>query len=158
MALPTNEQITEKLRAVIDPELRRSIVDLGMVRSIEVRDGGRVEVVVSLTTPGCPIRSHFQQAVAQQVGALDGVSAVEGSAVAAWRGPMRQQGIQQVLEDVGWSELEYLVLDLPPGTGDVSMTLAPLLPPAKSLIATTPQPAAQSVASRAAEMARKVDL
>ena len=77
MALPTSEEITEKLRAVIDPELRRSIVELGMVRSIEIRDDGRVEVVVSLTTPGCPIRSHFQQAVAQQVSALEGVTAVE---------------------------------------------------------------------------------
>jgi len=77
MTSPTQEQITEKLRAVIDPELRRSIVELGMVRSIEIKDGGRVDVVVSLTTPGCPIRSHFQQAVAQQVGSLPGVSAVE---------------------------------------------------------------------------------
>ncbi len=76
MALPTKDQITEKLRAVIDPELRRSIVELGMVRSIEVHDGGRVEVVVSLTTPGCPIRSHFEQAVAKQVSELDGVTAV----------------------------------------------------------------------------------
>ena len=67
MPTPTNAQITERLREVIDPELRRSIVDLGMVRSIDVKDGGRVEVVVSLTTPGCPIRNHFQQAVAQRV-------------------------------------------------------------------------------------------
>src|SRR5918999_2072149 len=73
---PTTEQITDKLRAVIDPELRRSIVDLGMVREIKVREGGRVDVVVSLTTPGCPIRSHFQQAVAEQVGQLEGVSEV----------------------------------------------------------------------------------
>ena len=65
MPLPTQDQITEKLRAVIDPELRRSIVELGMVRSIEVKEGGRVEVVVSLTTAGCPIRSHFEQAVDQ---------------------------------------------------------------------------------------------
>jgi ATP-binding protein involved in chromosome partitioning len=64
MPLPSKDQITEKLRAVIDPELRRSIVELGMVRSIEVADGGRVEVVVSLTTAGCPIRAHFEQAVA----------------------------------------------------------------------------------------------
>ena len=64
-AMPTEDQITEKLSHVIDPELRRSIVELGMVRSIEIRDDGRVEVVVSLTTPGCPIRSHFQQAVVQ---------------------------------------------------------------------------------------------
>jgi ATP-binding protein involved in chromosome partitioning len=265
------EQITEKLRAVIDPELRRSIVDLGMVRSIEVKDGGLVEVVVSLTTPGCPIRSHFQQAVVQQVGSIDGVTTVEvgfdvlsdeekgdlqqtlgrgrlpegtlaqvknvicvasgkggvgkstmtanlaaalqaeghsagaldcdvygysiprmlgvnrkpevsperkilpltapsgvkvmsigffveENAAVVWRGPMLHKAIQQFLEDVAWDELEYLLLDLPPGTGDVSMTLAQLLPQAKFLIVTTPQPAAQSVASRAAEMARKVDL
>ena len=271
MALPTKEAITESLRAVIDPELRRSIVELGMVRSIEVRDDGRVEVVVSLTTPGCPIRSHFQQAVNQQVSALDGVTAVEvgfdvlsdeekGSlqqalgrgrlpegalaqvknvicvasgkggvgkstltanlaaalqaeghtagaldcdvygysiprmlgvdgkpevngerkivplqtpagvrvmsigffveqnAAVVWRGPMLHKAIQQFLEDVAWDELEFLLLDLPPGTGDVSMTLAQLLPQAKIAIVTTPQPAAQSVARRAAEMAAKVDL
>ena len=76
MALPTQDQITEKLRVVIDPELRRSIVELGMVRSIEVKESGRVEVVVSLTTAGCPIRSHFEQAVAKQVSELDGVTEV----------------------------------------------------------------------------------
>jgi ATP-binding protein involved in chromosome partitioning len=271
MANPTQEQITERLREVIDPELRRSIVDLGMVRSIEIKEGGRVEVVVSLTTPGCPIRNHFQQAVAQRVSELDGVNAVdvgfdvlsdqeksglrdklgrprlpegtlaqvknvvcvasgkggvgkstmtanlsaalqaeghdsgaldcdvygysiprmlgvnrkpevsaerkilpletasgvkamsigfflEQNAAVVWRGPMLHKAIQQFLEDVDWGELDYLLLDLPPGTGDVSMTLAQLLPQAKILIVTTPQPAAQSVARRAAEMAAKVDL
>jgi ATP-binding protein involved in chromosome partitioning len=271
MPLPTEDQITEKLRAVIDPELRRSIVELGMVRSIEIKDDGRVEVVVSLTTAGCPIRSHFEQAVAQQVSQLDGVTAVavgfdvlsedekgnlqqtlgrsklpegalaqvknvicvasgkggvgkstmtanlaaaltaeghsagaldcdvygysmprmlgvnhkpevngerkilplegaggvkvmsigffveENSAV-VWRGPMLHKAIQQFLEDVAWGELEYLLLDLPPGTGDVSMTLSQLLPQAKFAIVTTPQPAAQTVAKRAADMAVKFDL
>jgi ATP-binding protein involved in chromosome partitioning len=76
MPLPSQEQITEKLRAVIDPELRRSIVELGMVRSIDVKEDGRVEVIVSLTTAGCPIRAHFEQAVAQQVSQLDGVTSV----------------------------------------------------------------------------------
>ena len=52
--MPTNEQVTEALKAVIDPELRRNIVELGMVRSIDFFDGGRVDVVVSLTTPGLP--------------------------------------------------------------------------------------------------------
>jgi ATP-binding protein involved in chromosome partitioning len=267
----TKEQITERLREVIDPELRRSIVDLGMVRSIEIAEGGRVSVVVSLTTPGCPIRNHFQQAVAQRVSELDGVSSVEvgfdvlsdsekaglrqtlgrqrlpqgalaqvknvicvasgkggvgkstmtanlasalhaegesagaldcdvygysiprmlginrkpgvspqrkilpleaasgvkvmsigffleEDAAVVWRGPMLHKAIQQFLEDVDWGELDYLLLDLPPGTGDVAMTLAQLLPQAKILIVTTPQPAAQSVARRAAEMAAKVDL
>jgi ATP-binding protein involved in chromosome partitioning len=270
--MPTREQVTEALRAVIDPELRRSIVDLGMVRSIEIRDGGKVEVVVSLTTPGCPIRNHFQQAVAANVAELDGVTEVgvgfdvltdeekgrlqealgrpgglpegalaavknivcvasgkggvgkstmtanlaaalqseghaagaldadvygysiprmlgvdqkpdvnaerkilppegpagikvmsigfflERNAAVVWRGPMLHKAIQQFLEDVAWDELDYLLLDLPPGTGDVSMTLAQLLPQAKVLLVTTPQPAAQSVAKRAADMAAKVDL
>ena len=270
--MPTREQVTEALRSVIDPELRRSIVDLGMVRSIEIRDGGKVEVVVSLTTPGCPIRNHFQQAVASNVAELDGVTEVgvgfdvlsdeersnlqqalgrpgglpegalaavkniicvasgkggvgkstmtanlatalqseghsagaldadvygysiprmlgvdrkpdvnaerkilppenaagikvmsigfflERNAAVVWRGPMLHKAIQQFLEDVAWDELDYLLLDLPPGTGDVSMTLAQLLPQAKVVLVTTPQPAAQSVAKRAADMAAKVDL
>ncbi len=271
MSLPTPEQVTERLKAVIDPELRRNIVELGMVRSIDIQDGGRVEVVVSLTTAGCPIRSHFEQAVAQTVGELEGVTGVgvgfdvlsdeekgnlqqtlgrgklpqgalaqvknvicvasgkggvgkstmtanlaaaltaegypagaldcdvygysiprmlgvnskpevngerkilplesadgvkvmsigffveENSAV-VWRGPMLHKAIQQFLEDVAWDELEYLLLDLPPGTGDVSMTLAQLLPQARFVLVTTPQPAAQSVARRGAEMASKFDL
>ena len=272
MALPTQDQVTEALRAVIDPELRRSIVDLGMVRSIDIRESGKVEVVVSLTTPGCPIRSHFQQAVARNVSELDGVTEVgvgfdvlspeekgrlqqalgrpgglpegalaavknviciasgkggvgkstmtanltaalraeghtsgaldadvygysiprmlgvderpevnaerkiipptgpagikvmsigfflENNAAVVWRGPMLHKAIQQFLEDVAWDDLDYLLLDLPPGTGDVSMTLAQLLPQAKVVVVTTPQPAAQSVARRAADMAAKVDL
>ena len=76
VALPTKEQITDALQGVIDPELRRNIVELGMVRSIQIADDGCVDVVVSLTTPGCPIRSHFQNAVAERVGALEGVTRV----------------------------------------------------------------------------------
>ena len=83
---------------------------------------------------------------------------VEANAAVVWRGPMLHKAIQQFLEDVDWGELDYLLLDLPPGTGDVSMTLAQLLPQAKVIVVTTPQPAAQSVARRAAEMAGKVDL
>src|SRR3954471_9165738 len=269
--MPTRDQVIEKLRAVIDPELRRSIVELEMVRSIDIADDGVVDVTVSLTTPGCPIRSHFQQAVTQGVSELEGVRAVrvafdvltpdekqglqqklgrnrlpegalaqvknvicvasgkggvgkstvtanlaaalsiEGYAAAAmdadvwgysiprmlgasgrprvseqrkilpidaaggvkvmsigffvdddaavvWRGPMLHKAIQQFLEDVDWGALDYLLIDLPPGTGDVSMTLAQLLPQAKMLLVTTPQPAAQAVARRAAEMAAKFDL
>jgi ATP-binding protein involved in chromosome partitioning len=265
------EQVREALKAVIDPELRRSIVELDMVRAIEVKDGGVVDVTVSLTTPGCPIKSHFQDAVVdaarrvpgvervnvgfdvlddrqkadlqrrlgrgklpqgalarvtnvicvgsgkggvgkstltanlaaalaaegQRAGALDadvwgysiprmmglgsdrpGVSGerkilppvahgikvmsigffLEEDSAVVWRGPMLHKAIQQFLEDVAWGELDYLLVDLPPGTGDVSMTLAQLLPQARFLIVTTPQPAAQKVARRAAEMAAKVKL
>jgi ATP-binding protein involved in chromosome partitioning len=271
--MPTQEQIKDALRRVIDPELRKDIVSLGMVRSIEQPEQGRVDVVVSLTTPGCPIRSHFQQAVVQCVGELEDVQRVtvgfdvlsqeekqglqqrlgrqgglpegalaavkniicvgsgkggvgkstvtanlaaalqaEGHAAAAmdadvwgysiprmlgvhgrpkvsaerkiipldavggvkaisiefflsepdqaitWRGPMLHKAIRQFLEDVDWGELDYLLIDLPPGTGDVSMTLAQLLPQARFLIVTTPQPAAQHVAKRAAETALRFDL
>jgi ATP-binding protein involved in chromosome partitioning len=271
--MPTAEQIQDALSRVIDPELRKDIVSLGMVRSIDQPEPGRVDVVVSLTTPGCPIRNHFQQAVAQNVSALDGVSHVnvgfdvlsdqekqslsqrlgrqgglpegalarvknvicvgsgkggvgkstvtanlatalqaDGKLAAAldadvwgysiprmlgvhgrpqvsaerkilpldgpggvkaisiefflserdqaitWRGPMLHKAIRQFLEDVDWGELDYLLIDLPPGTGDVSMTLAQLLPQAKFVIVTTPQPAAQKVAARAAETALRFDL
>jgi ATP-binding protein involved in chromosome partitioning len=83
---------------------------------------------------------------------------VEENSAVVWRGPMLHKAIQQFLEDVAWGELEYLLLDLPPGTGDVSMTLSQLLPQAKFAIVTTPQPAAQTVAKRAADMAVKFDL
>jgi ATP-binding protein involved in chromosome partitioning len=271
--MPTEDQIRDALRVVIDPELRHNIVELGMVRSIRQPVHGRVEVVVSLTTPGCPIRSHFQKAVVDAVGALDGVAQVEvgfdvlsqdekqglqqrlgrqgglpsgalarvknvicvgsgkggvgkstitsnlaaaltaeGHPAAAmdadvwgysiprmlgvhgkprvnerrkivplvgaggvqaisiefflerqdqaivWRGPMLHKAIRQFLEDVDWGELDYLLIDLPPGTGDVSMTLAQLLPQARFVIVTTPQPAAQNVAARAAETAGRFDL
>src|SRR5260370_17273262 len=75
----TKDEILNALEAVIDPELRRNIVELDMVRSIDVHDGGVVDVMVSLTTPGCPIRNHFQTGVANAVKALDGVTAVNVS-------------------------------------------------------------------------------
>jgi ATP-binding protein involved in chromosome partitioning len=75
-----------------------------------------------------------------------------------WRGPMLHKALTQFLEDVAWGELDFLLIDLPPGTGDVSMTLAQLLPMAKFLLVTTPQAVAQKVARRSAEMAHKVNL
>jgi ATP-binding protein involved in chromosome partitioning len=270
--MPTSAQVTEALRSVIDPELRRDIVELEMVRSIDVHPNGVVDVMVSLTTPGCPIRSHFETGVAQAIRKLEGVTGVnvtfdvlsgdektalgrklgrgglpegalaqvknvicigsgkggvgkssvtanlaaalaadgkqvgildadvwgysqprmlgvgaerpkvnadrklipiaahdgisvmsigffvEQDAAVVWRGPMLHKALQQFLEDVAWGELDYLLIDLPPGTGDVSMTLAQLLPQAKFLIVTTPQPVAQRVAARSAEMAAKLKL
>ena len=69
-AVPTREQIEDALRGVIDPELRKDIVTLGMVRSIEQPDDETVNVIVSLTTAGCPIRNHFQTAVVEKVQGL----------------------------------------------------------------------------------------
>jgi ATP-binding protein involved in chromosome partitioning len=270
--MPTQDQVLESLRSVIDPELRRDIVELGMVRSIDVHANGVVDVMVSLTTPGCPIRSHFQNGVNDAVRGVEGVTGVnisfdvlsdqekqnlgrklgrgtlpegalaqvsnvicvgsgkggvgkssvtanlaaalaaegktvgvldadvwgysqprmlglgaerpkvsaerkliplsaqdgikvmsigffvEQDAAVVWRGPMLHKALQQFLEDVDWGELDYLLIDLPPGTGDVSMTLAQLLPHAVFLIVTTPQAVAQKVARRSAEMATKLNL
>jgi ATP-binding protein involved in chromosome partitioning len=83
---------------------------------------------------------------------------LEEDAAVVWRGPMLHKALTQFLEDVDWGPLDFLLVDLPPGTGDVSMTLSQLLPQAKFLIVTTPQPAAQKVARRSAEMATKVKL
>ena len=81
-----------------------------------------------------------------------------GNDAVVWRGPMLHRALQQFLADVYWGDLDVLLLDLPPGTGDVAISLAQLLPSAEIIVVTTPQPAAQSVARRAAEMAGKVDL
>src|SRR5438874_11617914 len=83
---------------------------------------------------------------------------VEEDAAVVWRGPMLHKALTQFLQDVEWGALDYLLVDLPPGTGDVSMTLAQLLPQALFLIVTTPQATAQRVARRAAQMADKVSL
>ena len=270
--MPTRDQILEALKVVIDPELHRNIVELGMVRDIAISEQGAVNVTVSLTTPGCPIKGHFQTGVAKAVNGVSGVTAVsvgfdvltdtekqglqrtlgrpqglpegalaqvanvvcigsgkggvgkstltvnlaaalaaEGKTVGVldadvwgysiprmlglggqrpkvspekkiipleshgikvisigfflkedeavvWRGPMLHKALTQFLEDVGWGELDYLLIDLPPGTGDVSMTLSQLLPQATFMIVTTPQDAAQKVARRSAQMADKVNL
>ncbi len=281
----TETQVMEALGPVQDPELRRSIVDLGMVRGIHI-DGGRVEVQIAVTSPGCPTKAEIQQAVGGAVLLLDGVEAAkvdftvmtdeqmgelrerlhgdpsatagtnstyghsEGRAVpfaeansrtrvlliasgkggvgkssmttnlavalaardrdvavvdadvwgfsiprmlgvsrpptvidgmlippeahgvrcismgffadedqpVIWRGPMLHKALEQFLTDVYWDEPDYLLVDLPPGTGDISISLAGFLPTAEMYVVTTPQPVAQRVAQRAAFMAEKVHL
>jgi len=75
-----------------------------------------------------------------------------------WRGPMLHKALRQFVADVDWGPLDFLLVDLPPGTGDVSMTLAGLLPDARFVLVTTPQPAAQTVAARAADLAAQFEL
>src|SRR5206468_12108349 len=74
-----------------------------------------------------------------------------------WRGPMLHKALEQFLSDVHWGELDTLLVDMPPGTGDVAISLGQLLPRSEALVVTTPQPLAQEVAIRAAVMARETN-
>jgi ATP-binding protein involved in chromosome partitioning len=83
---------------------------------------------------------------------------LDGNDPVMWRGPMLHRALEQFLQDVHWGELDTLVVDMPPGTGDVSISLGQLLPRAEAVIVTTPQPLAQEVAVRAALMAKKTQM
>ena len=83
---------------------------------------------------------------------------LESDQAVVWRGPMLHRALEQFLTDVHWGELDYLVVDMPPGTGDVAISLGQLLPEPDLIIVTTPQPAAQRVAARTAEVAEKTGM
>jgi ATP-binding protein involved in chromosome partitioning len=234
MAAVTPDAVHAALAKVLDPEIRRPITELDMVKSIDV-DGSRVRVAVLLTIAGCPMRDRLNRDVTAAVSALDGVEevqvdldvmtdeqrqklkdklrggasapenpfakpgsltrvyavasgkggvgkssvtvnlaaamAAEGLAVgvldadiygfsiprmlgvAIWRGPMLHRALEQFLTDVFWGDLDVLLLDLPPGTGDIAISTAQLLPGAEILVVTTPQAAAAEVAERAGSIA-----
>lgn len=286
MAVPTSDQVIDALRPVQDPELARSIVDLGMVRRASVDARGRVELLVALTVPGCPLKAEISNRVNGAVRALPGVTDValeftsmtdaeraalrerlhgdpsatagqgpahghaqgrripfaepgsrtrpllissgkggvgkssvttnlavalaqrghsvgvidadvygfsiprmlgadrdpvvidsmllppeawgvrcismgyfvpDGQAV-IWRGPMLHKALEQFLTDVFWDDPEFLIIDMPPGTGDIAISLSQYLPRGEVYVVTTPQPAAQKVARLSAAMAAKVHL
>lgn len=286
MSTPSIEQLIDSLRPVQDPELHRSIVDLGMVRDVVIDKKGLVGLTVVLTIAGCPLRVEIQNRVNGALRALDGVTDValnfgvmndderaavrqmlngdpastngsqpaqghasgrtisfaqpgsktrpilvssgkggvgkssvttnlavalaaqgykvgivdadiygysiprmlgtdrdpvvidnmllppeawgvrcisigyfvpEGQAV-VWRGPMLHKALEQFLTDVFWDEPDFLLIDMPPGTGDIALSLSQYLPRAEVLVVTTPQLAAQKVAQLSAAMAAKVNL
>lgn len=280
VAPPTAGEVTELLRAVMDPELGDNIVDLGMAGEVTVSSEGLVAIAMKLTIKGCPLRVQIKNdiesrvlvhpgvtkvtidwgemtadersavmtrarwnakeqasdtqvpinarvlaiasgkggvgkssvtvnlaaAIAEQgniVGVLDAdiwgfsiprmlnmpdrleAQRVEGSdkpriipnerkvgtgllkvvstgmlvedegTALMWRGLMLTKAVEQFLNDVQWGELDYLLIDMPPGTGDVQMGLARMLPRTDLVIVTTPAVSAQKVAIRAADMARR---
>ncbi|ORA75006.1 sodium:proton antiporter [Mycobacterium heidelbergense] len=263
-----SEAIRAALGKVIDPELRRPITELGMVKSVDIEPDGGVHVAIYLTTGACPKTAEISERVGQAVADVPGTGAVkvsldvmsdeqrtelrrqlrgdtrepvipfaqpnsltrvyavasgkggvgkstvtvnlaaamaarglsvgvldadihghsiprmmgssdrptqvesmilppiahevkvisiaqftEGNAPVVWRGPMLHRALQQFLADVYWGDLDVLLLDLPPGTGDVAISLAQLLPNAEILVVTTPQQAAAEVAERAGSIA-----
>ena len=270
---PSAEQIRQALAGVVDPELGDNIVDLGMLRAVEVSETGKATVTLALTVAACPLRSQLDRDVRERVAAVPGVSSVEvemgemtrdersalmdrarrraaegapatdipptarpvaiasgkggvgkssvtvnlAAALAGrgltvgvldadiwgfsvprmlglegripardrkmvplerpvgdgllkvvsmgflsgedeaimWRGLMLNRALQHFLEDVAWGALDYLLVDMPPGTGDIQMGLARMLPRTEMVIVTTPALAAQKVAARAADMARR---
>ncbi len=266
------EAVRAAVGAVQDPELHRSIEDLGMLREVEAVDGDGVRVLVALTIPGCPLQDTLttdvtaaaqsvegvgdvvvdftamneaeRGEVVQQVrgggairevtigkpgsrtrviGIASGKGGVGKSTVTAnlavalarqgkrvglidadvwgfsipkmlgidrqpvvlddmllppeahgvgvmsmdyfvgddqpviWRGPMLHKAIEQFLVDVHWDEPDFLLIDMPPGTGDVAISLSQFLPSSETLVVTTPQPTAERVAARAGLMAEKVN-
>ena len=268
---PSRDEILQALEQVIDPELRRPVTELDMVRDVRI-GGGDVAVTIALTVAGCPLRSSFEQQVAEALAPVAGVERVsldfdvmspeekaalttklrggvtertkgisldratrviavasgkggvgkssltvnlaaafsaqgqrvgildadvyghsiphllgirqrpivvdrmivppvkdnvklmsigfflEDNSPVMWRGPMLHRALEQFLSDVHWGELDTLVVDMPPGTGDVSISLGQLLPRAEAVIVTTPQPLAQEIAARAALMAQKTNM
>ena len=85
-------------------------------------------------------------------------SFLDDNAPVMWRGPMLHRALEQFLSDVHWGDLDTILVDMPPGTGDVAISLGQLLPRAEVLVVTTPQPSAQRVAVRAATMAQKTGM
>ncbi len=263
MTSPTEAQVTRALGSVLDPEIRRPITDLEMVKGIEI-SGGEVRVEVYLTVAACPLRDTITRDVTEAVSKVPGVTSVrvdldvmseeqrkalqsklrggrdepvipfaqpssltrvyavasgkggvgkssvtvnlaaalaaagrsvgvidadiyghsvprmlgatgrptkvenmmmppsahgvkvisigmftQGNSPVVWRGPMLHRALQQFLADVYWGDLDVLLLDLPPGTGDMAISVAQMLPTAELLIVTTPQVAAAEVAERA---------
>ncbi len=269
---PTAEQVTAALARVNDPEIRRPITDLGMVKSVDVTPEGTVRVAVYLTVAACPLRDTITRDVSAAVSALPGVGDVRvdldvmsdeqrrqlqsqlrggrpervipfaepssltrvfavasgkggvgkssvtvnlaaalaaagqqvgvvdadiyghsvprmlgvtgrptqveqmimppsahdvkvisigmfttGNAPVVWRGPMLHRAVEQFLGDVYWGDLDVLLMDLPPGTGDVAISVAQLLPTAELVVVTTPQIASSEVAERAGAIAVKTN-
>ena len=261
---PTTEAVHAALATVSDPEIRRPLTELDMVRAVDIGDDGRVQVGIWLTVAGCPMRETITRDVTAAVSAVAGVTSVEvdlqpmseeqrqaltarlrggraereipfaqptsltrvfaiasgkggvgkssvtvnlaaamagnglsvgvvdadiyghsvprmlgvtarptqveqmimppqahgvkvisigmftqGNTPVVWRGPMLHKALQQFLADVWWGDLDVLLLDLPPGTGDMAISVAQLMPTAEILVVTTPQLAAREVAERA---------
>jgi len=270
MAALSEKEVLGALAEIIDPDLGRDVVSLGMIKDLRVSEAGQVAFTFELTTPACPVRDRFKTMAQERVGALAGVTAVDvkmtanvrpgvmrqqradvlpgvkqtiavasgkggvgkstvavnlaaalarsGAAVGlldadiygptvpgmtgsseepdvkevrgpdgevakkliplqayglrlmsmgllagadkamVWRGPMVSRAIEQFMSDVHWGDLDYLVIDLPPGTGDASLTVAQRIPLTGVAIVATPQDIALDIAVKALQMFRSLNV
>lgn len=130
-------------------------------RSVGVIDadiwGFSIPRMLGITHPPVVISESIIPPVAHGVKAMSMDYFVGDDQAVIWRGPMLHKAIEQFLKDVWWDEPDFLLVDMPPGTGDVSISMSQFLPRAQVLLVTTPQPTAQRVARRAALMAEKVE-
>jgi ATP-binding protein involved in chromosome partitioning len=133
----------------------------GMGKSVGVIDadiwGFSIPRMLGVTNPPVVVEQSIVPPEAHGVRAMSMDYFVGDDRAVIWRGPMLHKAIEQFLKDVWWDEPEFLLVDMPPGTGDVSISLSQFLPRAQVLLVTTPQPTAQRVARRAALMAEKVN-
>src|SRR5204863_24329 len=139
--------------------------ELDMVKGVTI-DGSNVIVEILLTVAGCPLKDRLTKDVTAAVSPLEGVGHVEvvlGVMTEEQRQAMvakLRAGQPQAQERPGvyWGDVEYVLVDMPPGTGDVSISIAQYLPGAEMLLVTTPQEAASKVAARAGKMTEQVNL
>lgn len=255
----TEQEILHALAEIVDPDLGKDVVSLGMIKEIAIDPGGHVSFTFELTTPACPVKDHFESTARKLVGALPGVSAVDvkmtshvratfaqrqnllpdvkqviavasgkggvgkstvavnlaaalrasgaevglldadiygptipgllgtqeeprvvegklqplqayglrvlsfgmiaGSETALiWRGPMVSKAIAQLFGDVDWGALDYLIVDLPPGTGDASLTVAQAVPLTGVVVVCTPQSVALNISVKALQMFQRLNV
>ena len=185
--MPTETDVLAALSTVMDPELNVSLVQAGMVKSVRV-DGGRVSATIELTTPACPLKGKIQADAEAALKAVPGVTGlsdqrpvmpdgkrlepletlgmkvmslgflIDPDQALIWRGPMLHGALQQLMRDVNWGALDYLVMDLPPGTGDVSLTVSQSIRAAGAVLVTTPQDVALADVVRAKLMFDKLHI
>src|SRR5437660_1271904 len=157
---PSREQILQALERVIDPELRRPVTQLGQRTGILDADvyGHSIPHILGIQQKPVLVDKMIVPPVKHGLKLMSIGFFLDDNQPVMWRGPMLHRALEQFLSDVHWGELDVLVVDMPPGTGDVAISLGQLLPRAETIVVTTPQPAAQEVASRAGVMAQKTGM
>ena len=119
--------------------------------------GFSIPAMLGIVNPPVMVGAMIVPPVAHRVKVMSMDFFVGEDKAVIWRGPMLHKAIEQFLKDVFWDNLDFLVVDMPPGTGDIAISMSQFLPRAQVIVATTPQPTAQRVARRAALMAAEVD-